>query len=136
MLSEVASALLCLLSPEMLMAQAELALFGGIWLICVAIWWIIAILICIWVYKDAESRGMSGVLWLIVVVLLGLIGLIIYLVVRKPKVAPPPSMPYPPPPPPGYGAPPAAPPMGTNCRHCGAQLPPGSTVCGHCGGRL
>lgn len=56
------------------------------------LWIIIAILLGIWVYRDAESRGMSGVLWLIVVWLLGLIGLIIYLVVRKEKrqAAPPP----------------------------------------------
>ncbi|MGC8913391.1 MAG: hypothetical protein ACP5LE_05610 [Thermoplasmata archaeon] len=62
------------------------------------IWLIIWILIGIWVYKDAEKRGMGGVLWLIVVVLLGLIGLIIYLVVRKPIQ---PQMPAPPPPPTG-----------------------------------
>lgn len=148
MLTEVASALLCLMGPGILKAQDELLFFGGIWLACAAIWWIIAILICIWVYRDAESRGMSGILWLIVVILLGIIGLIVYLVVRKPKVMPPPPMPYgapppppgyaPPPPPPGY-APPTPPPqqpMGTNCRYCGAQLPPGSTVCGRCGGRL
>jgi heme/copper-type cytochrome/quinol oxidase subunit 2 len=57
------------------------------------IWFVIAILLCIWVYKDAESRGMNGVLWLIVVLIAGIIGLIIYLVVRKekaPSQAPPP----------------------------------------------
>ncbi|UCE29930.1 MAG: hypothetical protein JSV85_03245 [Candidatus Bathyarchaeota archaeon] len=55
-------------------------------------WFIIGILICIWVYRDAESRGMSGVLWLIVVLIASIVGLIIYLVVRKEKKseAPPP----------------------------------------------
>ena len=43
---------------------------------------VIGILLAIWVYKDAESRGMNGVLWLIVVLIAGIIGLIIYLVVR------------------------------------------------------
>lgn len=57
------------------------------------VWLIIGILLCIWVYRDAESRGMNGVLWLIIVLIAGLIGLIIYLVVRKekaPSQAPPP----------------------------------------------
>jgi len=49
------------------------------------IWFIVAILCCIWVYRDAEKRGMSGVLWLIVVLIIGIIGLIIYLIVRKGK---------------------------------------------------
>jgi len=70
--------------------------FLGLGLLCLVpiIWLIIAILLCIWVYRDAESRGMSGALWLIIVLILGLIGLIIYLVVRKEKktgAPPPPS---------------------------------------------
>ncbi len=62
----------------------------GLGLICLIpiIWFIIGILLCIWVYRDAESRGMSGVLWLIVVLLTGIVGLIIYLVVRKDKKSP------------------------------------------------
>jgi hypothetical protein len=137
-------------------------MFAGLGMMCWAIWFIIGILICIWVYKDAESRGMSGVLWLILVLFLGIIGLIIYLVVRKPKVVQPGmvmygAMPVPPPaygspaqppayqtaPPPAYGqpapgyAPPPAPPAApSNCRYCGAGVPPGSAVCPRCGGRL
>jgi heme/copper-type cytochrome/quinol oxidase subunit 2 len=70
-------------------------LFGLGLLFCLIpiVWFIIAILLCIWVYRDAESRGMNGVLWLIVVLIAGIIGLIIYLVVRKEKTssqAPPP----------------------------------------------
>jgi len=61
------------------------------------IWFVIAIILCIWVYKDAESRGMNGALWLIIVLLAGLLGLIIYLIVREEKK---PSRPAPPPPPP------------------------------------
>ena len=62
-------------------------------------------------YKDAEKRGKSGVLWLIVVWVLGIIGLIIWLVVRPKEVMPPPGMPppgYPPQQPPGM--PPQQPP--------------------------
>jgi hypothetical protein len=141
---------MAILNPGMLANQTEYLFVGMLGLLCPLIWFIIAILICIWVYKDAESRGMSGVLWLIVALLLGLIGLIIYLVVRKPKIMAPPPYPMAPPPayagvpPPGYGAPPPAyappPPPGAvagpNCRYCGAPVPPGSMVCPRCGGRL
>ena len=79
-------------------------LLAGACLIVVIVMWVIFILIAIWVYKDAEKRGANGVLWLIVVILLGLIGLIIYLVVRpKMPAAPPPGYA---PPPPGYAPPP------------------------------
>ncbi len=77
----------------------ELMCLTGVLCIVPVIWIIICILIAVWVYRHAESRGMSGVLWLIIVILLGIIGLIIYLVVRHPKVpvgAPPPGA-YPPP---------------------------------------
>jgi hypothetical protein len=72
--------------------QLEWALFGGIVCIIPVVWFIVGILLCIWVYRDAESRGMSGALWLIIVLIAGIIGLIIYLVVRKDKrsEAPPP----------------------------------------------
>jgi membrane protease YdiL (CAAX protease family) len=50
----------------------------------IIIWFIIFLLISIWVYKDAERRGKSGALWLIIVILLGLIGIIIWLIVRPP----------------------------------------------------
>jgi len=138
------------LLPKGLLTNQLEFFFAG-YIFCVVIWFIIGILICVWVYRDAQSRGMSGVLWLIVVLLTGLIGLIIYLVVRSPKAAPPPPMygaPVPPPaygappPPPAYGAPPPGaappppPPMSTNCRYCGAPLPPGAVVCPRCGGRL
>ena len=53
----------------------------GIWVI---VWFIIWIAIAIWVYKDAERRGKSGALWLIIVILLGVIGIIIWLIVRPP----------------------------------------------------
>ena len=45
---------------------------------------IIWILIGIWVYKDAERRGKSGALWLLIVIILGLIGIIIWLIIRPP----------------------------------------------------
>jgi predicted permease len=83
---------------------------GGLCCFILIIPWIIFILIAVWVYKDAEKRGMSGALWLIIVIILGIIGIIIYLIVRRGhpvQQAPPPGY-YPPPQQPGY--PPQQPP--------------------------
>ncbi|MFB0544772.1 MAG: zinc-ribbon domain-containing protein [Asgard group archaeon] len=46
---------------------------------------IIVVLIGLWIYRDAESRGENGVLWLLIVFFLNIIGLIIWLLVRPPK---------------------------------------------------
>ncbi len=54
-------------------------------LLPVIVWFVIAIAIGVWIYRDAESRGMSGALWLIIALVLGIIGLIVYAIVRKPK---------------------------------------------------
>lgn len=78
-------------------AQGEWFIGLGLLLLFLPIlWFIIAILLCIWVYRDAESRGMNGALWLIIVLIAGIIGLIIYLVIRKEKR----TTTQPPPPPP------------------------------------
>jgi predicted amidophosphoribosyltransferase len=37
----------------------------------------------VWVYRDAESRGMNGVLWALLVLFGNFIGLLIYLIVRS-----------------------------------------------------
>ena len=75
-----------LLIPGVLTNQLEFLFAGALMmLLCPAIWFIIGILICIWVYRDAQSRGMSGLLWALVTFFLSIIGLIIYLVVRKPR---------------------------------------------------
>lgn len=60
---------------------------GSMLVVCVLvpiIWLIISVLIGIWVYKDAEKRGESGALWLIIIILTSIIGLIIWMVVRPP----------------------------------------------------
>ena len=59
--------------------------YGLIPYIFFAVWFIIAILIAVWVYKDAEAKGESGVLWLIIVLITGIIGLIIWLIIRRGK---------------------------------------------------
>ena len=70
--------------------QLEWAFFGGIVCLIPVVWFIVGLLLCIWVYRDAESRGMGGALWLIIVLIASIIGLIIYLVVRKDKKPEPP----------------------------------------------
>ena len=48
-------------------------------LILLGIW----ILVIAWVYRDAERRGMNGLLWALLVLIGNLIGLIIYLIIRN-----------------------------------------------------
>ena len=67
--------------------------FRDVWVS--ALFWIIIVLIiigsvilqiyiCIWVYRDAKKRNMDAAIWLLVVLVAGLIGLIIYLIIRSP----------------------------------------------------
>ncbi len=44
---------------------------------------IIWILVIVWVYRDAERRGMNGILWALLVFIGNIIGLIIYLILRS-----------------------------------------------------
>jgi len=41
------------------------------------------VVLAVWVYRDAESRGMSGVLWALLVFIGNLVGILIYLIVRS-----------------------------------------------------
>ena len=134
------------------------ALLGALCFIVIASL-VVFVLVAVWVYRDAESRGMSGALWVVLLVLAslffafigGLIVLVIYLIVRAehpqmyaaapypgygaPMYPPPPGPATPPPP---SGAPPPA--VGvatvTTCRNCGSPLAPGVTFCGRCGARV
>lgn len=47
---------------------------------------VIAILLSVWVYKDAESRGMSGIGWALGTFFLCIIFLPLYLIIRKPAI--------------------------------------------------
>ncbi len=80
---------------------------------------IIGIGIGVWVYRDAESRGMSGALWLIISFLLSIVGLIIYLIVRKDKVS--------------TGSSAVRSPTTRYCQYCGNSLPSNTKFCANCG---
>jgi TctA family transporter len=49
------------------------------------VWLIISIIIAVWVYEDAKERGENAALWLLIVILTGFLGLIVWLVVRPSK---------------------------------------------------
>ena len=52
-------------------------------IITLIIFWVIAIGLAVWVYKDAKKRDMNAAVWLLIVLLSGCIGCIIYLIVRE-----------------------------------------------------
>ena len=72
-------------------------LLGGglciVWLVS----FVIAILLMIWVYKDAKARGQNAVLWLIQTFFFGIVALNVWLIIRpKEKVGEGPKPPEPP----------------------------------------
>jgi len=46
---------------------------------------IIGIVLAFWTYQDANKRGGNGILWGIVVFIFGLLGLLVYWFVGRPK---------------------------------------------------
>lgn len=87
------------LTPLMLSAQTTdeeagglaCAACAGIFLIIPLIVLVISLIIGVWMYKDAQRRGNpQAVLWLILGILFNVVGLLIYLAVRKSNAAPPP----------------------------------------------
>lgn len=96
---------------------------------------LVAILLAVWVYRDAEKRGESGVLWLIIVLITGIIGLIIWLIVRgdKPVISSEPATKVPPPPQTVQTTQTTA---AQFCPNCGAKTQPNSSFCANCGASL
>jgi hypothetical protein len=88
---------------------------------------IIAILLCIWIYKDAEKRGKSGALWVLILILgtlfLNIIGLIVIIIVWL-AVRPPEG---------GEQRPQAATVVERRCPNCGRVIPNDARVCPYCG---
>ncbi|MBS7614333.1 zinc ribbon domain-containing protein [Candidatus Bathyarchaeota archaeon] len=84
------------------------------------IWFVAGILICIWVYQDAKSRGMDGALWLLIVLIANVLGLIIYLIIREEKR-------------PVYRVPPYHEKQARFCSNCGSELTQDAKFCSKCG---
>jgi len=112
--------------------------FVGLFGLAVLAFWIAVV---VWVYRDAEKRGMNAAIWALVVLFTHLVGLIIYAIVRGshpiPMSAggvPPVSGPAPFRPAPSSPAPSGPPPAG--CPHCGKPAGRDQNFCAHCGARL
>ena len=95
-------------------------MFLDLFLLIPFVWFVIGVLILVWVYRDAESRGMSGILWAIIVFFLSLIGLVLYLIFREnPQPITSPSRP-----------------INRVCPKCGQVLNDEAKFCPRCGKSL
>jgi hypothetical protein len=98
---------------------------------------VIWIFVALWAHRDAESRGMEGILWGLVVFFTHLIGLVIYLVVRTNHAVLPASKSQAPTPPPPAGET-AAPSVQATpvCKSCGSPVEKDHVYCAACGRNL
>ena len=104
---------------EALVGQNHMVWWWLPWILLIPlILFVIGIMICLWVYRDAESRGMNGALWVIIVIFTNIIGLIIYLIVRESKLTAPPQR------------------ITQICPQCGYVLYEEANFCPHCGKSL
>jgi len=83
------------------------------------------IYVIIWIYKDAEKRGESGVLWLLIVLVAGLIGVIVWLAIRPPIGGDPNKKRIL-----DFGS--NQPENNRMCPNCGRQIPFNANVCPYC----
>lgn len=88
------------------------------------VWFVIALVLAIWVYKDAEMKGENGGFWLILVILTGWIGLIVWLIIRSNK--PITSLET-------ISRPTHYINEEMFCSSCGSTIPPNSLFCSNCG---
>ena len=77
---------------------------------------IVQILVAIWVYKDANKRGENGVIWLLIVLVAGLVGIIIWFVIRPP-----------------IGGKKSELHSDRRCPNCGRPIPMDARICPYCG---
>jgi hypothetical protein len=91
---------------------SSLSLFS---LVLLVVW----IIVIVWVYRDAERRGMNGVLWALLVLIGNLIGLLIYLIVRSDNLPSPQENE-----------------ITQECSACHRKIPANYTFCPHCGAKL
>jgi hypothetical protein len=88
---------------------------------------IIALLACIWIYKDAEKRGKSGAIWVLILILASVFGnfigfiivIVIWLAIRPPIGGVPQQM--------------EQTSSNRRCPNCGRVIPMDARVCPYCG---
>lgn len=105
---------------------------------------VIWVLVALWVHRDAESRGMEGVLWALIVFFVHILGIIIYLVVRAnhPVLPAKPAGPGTPTPPPASGETGSTPGEALTvqvtpvCKSCGRPVEKEHAYCAACGQNL
>lgn len=56
---------------------------GAIWIVLCLATFILHVVILIWVYQDANKRGANGLLWAVIVLIIGLVGLLLYFAVGR-----------------------------------------------------
>jgi hypothetical protein len=87
------------MSLAMVLWQNEFLAFSVVIVILSLVGLVVWVWMLIWVYRDAKSRGKEPILWVLIVAVLGLVGFIIYYVLRnepeRPAYAP--GYYYPPP---------------------------------------
>jgi len=115
--------------------------FAGFFGLIFLFFWVMVI---IWVYRDAERRGMEGALWAIIVFFTHIVGLIIYAIVRSGKPVKQ-EAPKPPPAeakPSAQAAPPATAPNVAQpmrpaaCSRCGKEIQREWLICPFCGEKI
>ncbi len=67
----------------MILQYSDLGSFFGIYIFFMVVVLAINIGITVWVYRDAQNRGMEATLWLLVVLVGGCVGCIVYLIISK-----------------------------------------------------
>ncbi len=136
----------------------ELGLFILLVVLLLLLPLILFIVVAVWMYRDANARGMNGGIWVVLLIIAslfgsfigGLIVVLIYLLLRGGHLAgapyqygygyPPPGYGYPGYPPQGYPPQgyPQAPPQAAaaRCPRCGAPIHPDARFCPSCGSQL
>lgn len=62
------------------------AVFGLIWLFCVVAILVGVVASLLWVYRDAEAHGKSGILWLLIAFFTWPFGILAYYLLRDKEV--------------------------------------------------
>ncbi len=91
-----------------------------IFIIVASLWFVVGILLCLWVYNDARSRGMEGALWVLIVLVANVVGLIVYLFAREERR-------------PRYQSSPSSERQTRFCSRCGSEHAPNVKFCSQCG---